>query len=210
MGCVDCDAQGASNISIHDNIIGDGLSLGKLRAQSAGDAMELYAKRDDARRGLSQVNNVSISHNTFIRAIRGLAAFGADAVGQMHNWTMQDNIFPFGNYGVGPIGNSRGCDQGIPWGSNDFRRLLSACVTNWKVDHNAVFNWQGGSWPPGNSTYKNPGQLKFNNYQTGDSGFNPGNYALTSASPMHNAASDRRDLGANVEELVSKIASVRE
>lgn len=210
MGCIDCDAQGASNISIHDNIIGDGLSLGELRARSAGDAMELYAMRDHSKRGLSQLNHVAITHNTFVRAIRGLAAFGADDAGQMHNWTIQDNIFPFGNYGVGPMGNPRGCDQGIPWGSNDFRRLLSACVITWKVDHNAVFNWQGGSWPPGNKSYKNPGQIKFSNYQTGDSGFSPGHYTLAPESPLHHAASDGRDVGADIQQLVSKIAGVRE
>lgn len=210
MGCVDCEAQGANGISIHDNVIGDNLNLGVLRGQSAGDGMELVASRDATGRGLSQLNNINISHNTFVRAIRGLAGFGADGTGLMHNWTIQNNIFPYGHYGVGPIGNPRGCDARISWGSNDFRALLTRCVTEWKVDHNAVFDWQGGSWPDGNKFYKNPAQVKFTNYNSGDSRFNPSNYALTSASPLHNAASDGRDVGANIQELVSKIAGVRQ
>jgi hypothetical protein len=209
-GCATCEAQGASGISIHDNVIGDDLNLGKLRAQSAGDAMELYATRDATGRGLSQLNNVEISHNTFVRAIRGLASFGADAPGQMKNWTIQNNIFPYGNYGVGPIGNGKGCDQRVAWGSNDFRELLSACVANWKVDHNAVFNWRSGNWPPGNTFMKNPEQVKFVEYHEGDSGFNPANYALSPASQLHGAGSDHRDLGADVTTLLQKISGVRQ
>src|SRR5207244_1227224 len=123
-------------ISIHDNLIGDNLNLGSLKAQSAGDAMELYATRDVTGLGLSQLNNVEISHNSFVRAVRSLAGFGADAPGQMHSWTIQNNIFPNGNYGVGPIGNGHGCDARFPWGGNNFHGLLSSCVVNWKADHN--------------------------------------------------------------------------
>jgi hypothetical protein len=210
MGCTSCGAQGASRISIHDNLVGDNLSLGKLRMQSAGDALELYATRDRTGRGLSQVNSVTIVHNTFLRAVRALAIVGADAPGQMHHWTIQDNIFPYGNYGVGPIGNSHGCDARFGWGTNDFRGILSACVSDWKVDHNAVFNWGGGTWPSGNTFYKKPSNIEFVDYRSGDSGFNPANYALTPSSPLHNAASDGRDVGADIPTLLTKISGVRE
>ncbi len=209
-GCTSCEAQGAARISIHDNLVGDNLNLGKLRMQSAGDAMQLYAARDATGRGLSQLNQVHIAHNTFVRAVRGLAIIGADSAGQMHNWTIQDNVWPFGNYGVGPIGNGRGCDTPFGWGSNNLREILAACVSNWKFDHNAVFNWQGGSWPSGNVFYKNPGQVKFNDYHDGNSAFNPGNYALSSASPLHNAGSDGKDIGADISTLTAKISGVRQ
>jgi len=210
MGCISCEAQGANGISIHDNVIGDNLNLGVLRARSAGDAMELYATRDKTARGLSQLNNIEISHNTFVRAIRALAIFGADSAGQMHNWTIQNNIFAFGQNGVGPIGNGNGCDQRVGWGSNDFRTLLSACVTNWKVDHNVVFNWQGGNWPGGNKFFKNPSELKLVDFGSGDSGFKPANYAVTPGSPLHSAGSDGRDVGADIVTLESKIDGVRQ
>jgi hypothetical protein len=87
--------------------------------------------------------------------------------------------------------------------------LLKACVTNWKVAQNAVFNWQSGSWPSDNRFYKNPGQIKFVDYHGGNSGFNPGNYALQPSSPLHNAGSDGKDVGADIGTLLSKIAGVR-
>jgi hypothetical protein len=209
-GCTSCEAQGAARISIHDNVVGDNLNLGRLKSQSAGDAMQLYATRDQTGGGLSQLNDVSISHNTFVRAIRALAIFGADSAGQMHNWTIQDNIWAYGNYGVGPIGNGHGCDASFGWGANNFRGLLTACVSQWKADHNAVFNWQGGSWPSGNNSYKNPGQIKFVDYRDGNSDFNPGNYALSPTSPLHNAGSDGRDVGADITILLQKISGVRQ
>jgi hypothetical protein len=207
--CSTCQPQGGNRISIHDNLIGDNLNLGNLRLQSTGDGMELYASRDTTGRGLTQLNHIDISHNTFVRAVRSLAGFGADAPGQMHDWTIQNNIFPYGNYGVGPIGNGNGCDKRVAWGSNDFLGLLKACVTNWKVAQNAVFNWQSGSWPSDNRFYKNPGQIKFVDYHGGNSGFNPGNYALQPSSPLHNAGSDGKDVGADIGTLLSKIAGVR-
>jgi hypothetical protein len=208
--CSTCQPQGAMRISIHDNLIGDNLNMGNLRMRSSGDAMELYAGRDTTNQGLAQLNDIDISHNTFVRAIRSLAVFGGDAPGQMHNWTMQNNIWPYGNYGVGPVGNARGCDSRSGWGPNDLRGILSACVTNWKFDHNAVFNWQGGSWPAGNSFFKNPEKVQFVDYRDGNSDFNPGNYALQPSSPLHNAGTDGKDLGADIGTLVTRIAGVRQ
>ena len=208
--CSTCQPQGGDRISIHDNLIGDNLNLGNLRMQSAGDAMQLYATRDATGRGLSQLKNVDISHNTFVRAIRALAIFGGDSFGQMHNWTIQNNIWPYGNYGVGPIANGHGCDAQYGWGTNNFQGLLSSCVSNWKADHNAVFNWKGGSWPAHNSFYKDANQVKFVDFRGGNSDFNPGNYALSRSSPLHNAGSDGRDVGADIATLLSKIAGVRE
>jgi len=214
-GCGTCQSQGATGISIHDNVIGDNLSLGNLKAQSAGDAMELYATRDVTGRGLSQLNNVEISHNTFVRAVRSLAGFGADGSGQMHNWNIQNNIFPYGNYGVGPIGNGNGCDARFPWGTNNFYGLLTSCVVNWKADHNGVFNWKNGSWPTngsgkGNFFFKDANQVRFVDYRGGDSDFKPGNYMLSPSSPLHNAGSDGRDVGADIATLLAKIAGVRQ
>ena len=213
--CGNCQSQGADGVSVHDNLIGDNLNLGKLKMQSAGDAMELYATRDATGRGLSQLNNIDISHNTFVRAVRALAIFGADAPDQMHNWTLQNNIWPYGNYGVGPIGSGHGCDTRFSWGTNNLFGILTSCVSNWKADHNAVFNWKSGSWPTngsgkGNFFYENANGVKFKDYSGGNSDFNPGNYALMPSSPLHNAATDGRDLGADTGTLLQKISDVRE
>jgi hypothetical protein len=214
--CAACLSQGGSRISIHDNLLGDNLNLGKLSSTSAGDAMELFAADDATRQSLSQLNDISISHNTFVRAVRALAIVGSSAPGptQMNRWVVQDNIWPHGNYGVEAFDSGRNCDT--PAGnSNRLHVILQNCVTTWTWDHNAVFNWGGGNWPTngsgrGNFFFKNPNQIKFIDYRDGDSDFKPGNYELSSSSPLHNAGSDRRDVGADIATLVAKISGVRQ
>jgi hypothetical protein len=214
-GCTTCQAQGANRVSIHDNVIGDDLNLGNISSTSTGDGMELMSAPDSTGQGLNQLNNVEISHNTIVRAIRSLMIFGASN-GELHNWTMQNNIWTYGLYGVGPIGG--GCDAPYGWGTDNFHGILSACVSNWTVDHNAVFNWNGGAlglnWPTngtgsGNFFFAGNGGVGFTNYGTGDSGFNPANYALTTSSPLHNAGSDGKDLGADIATLMTMISGVR-
>jgi Putative Ig domain len=215
--CSTCQAQGANRISIHDNVIGDDLNMGNLSSTSAGDALEVLAAADSTGRGLNQLNNVNISHNTFIRAIRALTIFGG-ATGQMSNWTMQNNIWPYGNYGFGDIGNSGWCDTPYAFTDNAYG-ILNACISNYTVDHNAVFNWNGGvlgaKWPSngsgqGNFFFTGTSGPGFTNYGTGDSNFNPTNYVLATSSPLHNAASDGRDLGADIPTVLKAISGVRE
>jgi hypothetical protein len=152
--CSSCEAQGADGVSIHDNLVGDDLNLGSLRSRSAGDAIELMAAPGSTGKGLNQLNNVEISHNMFVRAIRALAIFGAGSAGQMHNWTLQNNIWAFGNYGVSAIGGRGGWDSPSD-NTNKVYDILQACITNWKADHNAVFNWKMGAfetnWPTNGS-----------------------------------------------------------
>ena len=218
LGCASCQGQGADGISIHDNVVGDDQNLGSLASSSAGDAMEFYAAKDSTGSGLNQLNNVSISHNTFIRAIRALTIFGADSAGLMHNWTMQNNIWPYGAYGFVDIGNSGGCDTPYSVTDNAYG-ILNACVSNYTVDHNAVFNWNGGTlgskWPTngagqGNFFFTGTSGPGFTNYNNGDSRFNPANYVITPSSPLHNSASDGKDLGADIPTLLSAIAGVRQ
>jgi len=218
MGCSTCQSQGGDRISIHDNIIGDNMNLGNLASTSTGDGMEIMAVVDSTGRGLNQLNNIEISHNTFVRSIRSLAIFGGGPAGQMNNWSMQNNIWAFGTYGFLDIGNPGGCDT--PYGAtNNAYGILQACVTNWTVDHNAVFNWNsttlGSKWPTngsgsGNFFFTGSSGVGFTNYGTGNSNLNPGNYALSTSSSLHNAASDGTDIGANVSTLLSVISGVRQ
>ncbi|HWH57843.1 MAG TPA: putative Ig domain-containing protein [Terriglobales bacterium] len=217
-GCASCQAQGANRISIHDNVIGDNLNLGNLGATTTGDGMEFMSVPDSTGRGLNQINNVNVSHNTVVKAIRSLMIFGASS-GEFHNWTLQNNLWVYGMYGVGPIGNSGGCDTPYGWGSDNFNGILNACVSTWAVDHNAVFNWNGGTagvnWPSngtgsGNSFFTGTSGVGFTNYGTGNSGFNPGNYALATSSTLHNAGTDGKDIGADISTLLKVIAGVRQ
>jgi hypothetical protein len=216
-GCANCQAQGANRISIHDNVIGDNMNLGNLASSSTGDGMEIMTVPDSTGQGLNQLNNINISHNTFVKAIRGLTIFGGGS-GEMHNFVMQDNIWHFGTYGFMDIGFTGGCDT--TYGVGDFAyAILNACVSNYTVDHNAVFNWNGGAlgskWPAGgtgsgNFFFTGSSGVGFTNYGTGNSNFNPGNYALTTSSPLHNAASNNVDIGADITTLLRVISGVRQ
>lgn len=218
-GCPTCQTQGSNRVSIHDNLIGDNLNLGNLSGQSAGDEMEILATNDSTSQGLNKIQNLNISHNTFVKGIRSLTIFGGPTGNlQMVNFTLQNNIWSYANFGWGNIGNTNGCDT--PFGfSNNAYSILQACVTNWTADHNAVFNWNGGTlgakWPTdgkgaGNFFVNGSAGVGFVNYGTGDSGFNPGNYQLTAISRFHNAASDGKDLGADIPALLQAISGVRQ
>ena len=216
LNCTSCQAQGANRIMIHDNLIGDALTLGICPPLcGAGDELAITAAPDSTNRGLNKLQNVNISHNTFVKGVRALLGFGASSSGQIINFTYQNNLGSNASYGVIPNPSTGGCDGS---GGASFYYLLTNCVTGWTADHNAVFNWGsgtlGGGWPTtgsgsGNFFFTGTSSVGFTNYGTGDSGFNPGNYALTSSSPLSNAASDGTDLGADVATLLTKIAGVR-
>lgn len=221
-GCTGCQAQGANRVSIHDNVIGDDLNAGALTCSpncSTGDEMELLVSPDSTNQGLNRIQNVNISHNTFPRGMRALVIFGganAGVTSQMQNFTVQNNIWAYGNYGFGPISN--GCEGNVGF-SDSAKAILDGCAASYVWDHDAVFNWNGGplgaKWPTngsglGNFFYTGTSGPGFTNYGTGDSGFNPGNYKLLTSSPLHNAGSDGKDLGADTVTLLSKIAGVRQ
>ena len=67
---------------------------------------------------------------------------------------------------------------------------------------NAIINGLG-TWPAGN--FLTPlASVGFTNYNNGLNG----NYLLLSTSPLHNAASDGKDVGADMATLSQKIANV--
>lgn len=230
-GCNTCQAQGANRISIHDNVIGDDLNLGSLTGTSAGDGAEFTAAQDITAQGLNQINNVSYIHNTTVNVVRSSFGLGADAAGQLHTWTIQDNLWPYGAAGVIANPSSGGCTSTAD-NSNKFNLLLTGCVTTYTADHNAQFgepgtlgaNWPTngsglGNWffssPTASANYLNSagatvsGTLGFTNYLV-DSGFTPSDYALTPGSPLHNAGHDGADVGANISTVTSNITGVRE
>lgn len=217
-GCAQCLSQGADRVSVHDNLIGDNLNLGNLTATSAGDEREVMAITDPAGLGRSKLQNVNFNHNTFVRGVRALVIFGGGAFGQIVNWVDQNNIWSNATYGWMRIGNGTG-DCSNPFGVGQAYAMLNACVSNWTVDHNGVFNWPttlalGANWPTdgkgaNNFFFTGTASIGFANYGTGDSGFNPANYALASTSPLHNKASDGKDIGADISTLLKYINGVR-
>jgi hypothetical protein len=216
--CSTCQSQGMNRVNIHDNVIGDNMNLGSLTATNSGDAIEILANNDPSGRGLNKTQNLTISHNTFVKSIRSLTLFGGPTNNtQIVNLVMQNNLWPYGNFGFVSVGSAGGCDT---MAGGSFYRALNNCVTGYTVDHDAEFNWNGGTplgrnWPTdgsglGNFFYAGTAGPGFTSYGTGNSNFNPANYQLLTSSPLHNAGSDGKDLGADIVTLQQKIAGVRQ
>jgi hypothetical protein len=214
--CSTCQSQGMNRVTIHDNVIGDNLNLGSLTGINSGDAIEILANDDPSGRGLNKTQNLNIHNNTFVKSIRSLILFGGPTSNsQIINLVMQNNIWPYGNFGFVSVGNSSSCD-GVAGGN--FFTALNNCVTSHTVDHDAGFNWLGtlgAHWPTngsglGNFFYTGTAGPGFTNYGTGNSNFNPSNYRLLISSPLHNAGSDGHDLGPDITTLLSKISGVRQ
>jgi hypothetical protein len=60
-------------------------------------------------------------------------------------------------------------------------------------------------WPSGNQFYSSPEHVGFANFNGG----NGGDYHLLPSSPAKGAASDGRDLGANLDAVLAAISTVR-
>lgn len=211
-GCAGCGQTLGRRISIHDNLVGDKLNTGSVTGVTGYDCIEFEASA-------GPLTQVSFTHNTCVNAVRSAMIIGANAKGQLDQFVFQNNIVALGNYGV--LAAVGGCDSGF------FYNILNSCIngtTNtWTADHNGAFNWStanlgstlGNGWPTngkglGNSFFIGNSGVGFASYGTGDSGFNPSNYALNSTSPLHNAGSDGKDLGADITTLLTKIAGVRQ
>jgi hypothetical protein len=217
--CSTCQSQGMNRVSIHDNLIGDNMNLGSLTGTSTGDDLEILFSNDVTGKGLNKIQNLNISHNTWVKAIRSAILFGgASGNGQLVNFTVQNNLFNYGNFGYVAVNNSSSdCETSA--GAN-FSTALTNCSASATWTLNGLFNWNGGSvlgknWPTngsglGNFFFTGTSGVGFTNYGTGNSNFTPGNYQLLTSSPLHNAGSDGKDLGADVITLQSKIAGVRQ
>jgi IPT/TIG domain len=215
-GCSNCTTRGDS-YSIHDNVWGDNF---KFVSGSGGDGLEFLA---DA----GPMTNISFRHNTSLAASRAMIIFAGSTSGQIDHFTFQDNLFAEGTYGVQAASNAgQGCDYGGTGGpqfdsTNTFLGILNYCVngtTNtWTADHNVVWGSNAiTNWPTGNTKVAAIGNVGFttvpsnNSLGYPDSAFNLTDWALSSSSSFHNAASDGKDVGADIPTLLTKIAGVRQ
>lgn len=209
-GCAGCGQTLGRRLVYRDNLVGDKLNTGAVTGVSGYDCVELG-------QSAGPMTNIVISHNTCVNAQRAMFVFG----GQMDNITIQNNLMPTGNYSAVSF-TGGGCDKA----GASFYAMLTACVngtsTTWTADHNGVFGWStatlggtlGRGWPTngsgaGNTFFSGTSGVGFTSYAT-DSGFNPAAFQLTASSPLHNAASDGKDVGADIVTLQLKIAGVRQ
>jgi hypothetical protein len=213
LGCTNCTTLGRRG-SIHDNLVGDKMNRGQL-SQTGFDCTEFMA-------AAGPITNVSVRHNTCVNAFRSGYFLGASATGQLDQIVIQDNVMALGQFGTIAATGS-GCDSAGANLFTIFNNCVNGSASTWTFDHNANFNWDtsnsgstlGRGFPAngsgaGNWFYVGSAGPQFTNYGTGDSAFNPANYQVSSTSPLHNAASDGKDVGADIATLLQKIAGVRQ
>jgi len=203
-GCAGCGQTLGRRLVFHDNLVGDKLNRGSLPL-TGFDGIEFLATA-------GPMTQIAYFHNTIVNVFRSFMYLGANTTGQIDQFVLQDNLGYLGTQVSGGIipATASGCDKS---GMN-FSAILAACVNGttptWTVNHNGLFGAAITGWPAGNLQVGTSAGVGFVNYNNGDSGFNPGNYALTNVSPFHNAASDGKDIGANIPLLLQMIAGVRQ
>lgn len=141
---------------------------------------------------LQYPDDLKIVHNTFINALaadsyRQINAFSEipTAEGKLENFVYRDNICGYGLYGI----KCGGTEEGI-LSLNTAANQATYTWTNNMVVGNAL------NYPPGNIYLPAFSGVKFVNFNSGVGG---GDYHLASDSPGKNAASDGRDIGADID-----------
>jgi hypothetical protein len=132
--------------------------------------------------------NLTIRHNTGIITIAGGTTAFSEHSPRADQFDFRDNIFSNGSSGFDGSGSDSGTDT------------LNTYYTNYAFANNAII---GGG--PANA-YPASNFFPSNNTAVGFVNFAGGNYALVSTSPLHNAASDGTDVGADIAGVEAAIS----
>ncbi len=125
----------------------------------------------------------------------GLLVLGGPLSGErMTGFSFTNNLVtvgqrPIGSTGGGPQRNCAAAGRGP-------ESILQTCFVNYSFTNNALVD-AGGGWPKGNISVKNLKDAHFVDYLSG----NGGDYHLASGSPLKNASSDHRDVGADLDAI---------
>jgi hypothetical protein len=148
------------------------------------------------------LQNISINHVTAF-ATDLLWVSGAMSP-KMSNISLTNSILSVGIYPVWSA-NGKPADCGrfdVPL------TTMNNCFSPYSFVKNALIgsssDFPPSQWPAGNFFPASASAVQFVNYNNG----NGGNYQLLSTSPYHNAATDGKDLGADVSAIVSKTTGV--
>ena len=131
--------------------------------------------------------DVTVRHNTGIITVAGGTTSVTESyVNKVDRFDFNDNLVSVGSYGF--IGAGTG--PGIA--------TLTTFFTNYTFTKNALIgdDFGGGLYPAGNFSPLTPAAVGFVNYAGG-------NYTLSSGSTFRNAASDGKDLGADIAAVVA-------
>lgn len=183
--------------SIHDVTIDD-ISVGKYKG--AGTLLQVVNGW-----AANSLNNVMVNHITGFPdpASRIIDLGNMISDPQMYGFTFTNNIvgqvlYPIWSTGGG---TSNCAYYNVPLPS------LNSCFTSYKFADNAIvqpLSFGPSKWPASNYFPTTVTAIQFTNFNGG----NGGNYQLLSGSPYKNAASDGKDIGADISAIQSLIAGV--
>lgn len=191
-------AAAGTRYSIHDITLDD---LDNAFYQGAGPLILLL-------NGWSTnvLSDVSITHITgFGDPLHPVLTIGNDTSHpQMSKFVFSNNLVVAGKYPVWSSGGGKtNCAfYGIPI------TTINACFNPYMFRDNAIIgspaNYPPSKWPAGNYFPVDAAAVQFVNYKNA----NGGNYQLLPSSPYKNAASDGKDIGADIDSIRAATAGV--
>ena len=203
------------NIYIHDNLLEDISEPTYDGSCCTGGALWGI--------GTDQPSNwphdITIEHNTGFPVGSGILSVFVAPPRVVDNFVFRDNLVGSGDYGFRGIpigGGNKGCA-----GPDGALGALERCFNQtWKFTNNVIVNTSRKPTPAGDPYPKTPhcGALKscsqffptdwkavgFVNFNNGKGG----NYRLRPSSPYHNAGTDGKDIGANMDALNAALAGI--
>jgi putative Ig domain-containing protein len=183
--------------SIHDITIDD---IDGSKYNGPGEFAEILEAL-----GAPLLQNVSINHVT------GLAAHSLFGIGdnvaspKLANFTLTNNVVSAGTY---PVWSTGGGTANCAYWDKPVT-TLAACFTSSVFSNNAIIatpaNFPALTWPAGNFFPADATAMQFVNYNNG----NGGDYHLSASSAYKNAATDGKDLGADIDAINAAISGAK-
>jgi len=181
--------------SIHDLIVDD---IDPVKYAGGGHLAEIVSLL-----GAPLLQNVSMNHITAFPP-KGLFSIGDTTGTKIPNFTFNNNLVTVGIYPVWSIGGgTANCAYyDVPL------TTFTACFSPYSFLNNALIaspsSYPPSKWPAGNAFPSSTSTVQFLNYKNG----NGGDYHLLSSSPYKNAGTDGKDLGADVDTVLSETVGV--
>jgi hypothetical protein len=192
-------ALAGERYSIHDITVDD---INASFYHGSGTLFQVYNEWP-----ANALNNVAINHITGFpdsgSRIIGLGNYANDP--SMFGFTMKNSILGQATYAIWSTGGTTNCAfPNVPLTS------LNACFPGgYTFAANAIIgtsnaNFPPSKWPAGNFFPSSASTVQFVNFNNG----NGGDYHLLSTSPYKNAGTDGKDLGADIDSILSLTSAV--
>lgn len=190
-------AAAGGRYSIHD-LTADDISAGAYNG--GGGVFQIFNGWPT-----NPLNSIAISHVTaFPDSISRFIAISNNLTNPpMYGFTMTNSIIGQNKYDIWNAGGSTSCAT-----SNQPLTVLNACFPGgYTFNDNAIVSGSSyfalASWPTGNYYPASATAIQFVNFNSG----NGGDYHLSASSPYKNAASDGKDLGADIDAILTATAN---